>query len=177
MDIERLFEKRPIAEIVEISTEDRERILKEAESLIFEELTSGSSLNGGSLTTIDSAMTRSMFEYFVRDEALTRAETPIVEINLATYRNALDSFKEFVQTTSDNVELLRSLWLSITKCYITDLFTKSERVFEPYIIGDLCERLYLDNRSAQAVLEELKKDNYVKVVDKQYDQYILSRTS
>jgi len=174
IDIERLFESRPEGEIIEISSKEREKILREVESLVFN-LPSKSALNGGSLTTINSAMIKSLLELFVRNEALTKSKISIIEINIKTYQNALRDLKEYIEKTFDHFELLRSYWFSKIKSCVTEIFTKSEKIFETYIIGELCEKFYLDNKSAAEVIEELKREDFIKVVDTRYNQNLVMK--
>jgi len=180
MDTRRLFEEHPTSEIVEVSPKEREKILDKAEHFVTETFASTDQLklNGGGLTAFDSAMARSLLELFVRSEASEKSKTPIVGISLETYQNALAHFKDFIQTTfHNNIKLLRDFWFSKVKLFVSEIFTKTESVFEPYVVGDLCEKLYLDNKLAEAVVEELKREDFIKVVNKKYDQNILAKTT
>lgn len=176
MKIAKLFEKRPTAEIVTISPKEREEILKEAESFVLR-FPSKTIFNGGGLTNFDSAVIRSVFETFVRSEALGKIEAPIIEIDVFTYKNALEKFKEFMKETFESYESLRNDWLSQVKSCLNEIFDKSKKVFEPYVIGSLCDRLYINNHDAKVVVEELKSEHFVDVVDRQYSQNILARVS
>lgn len=179
MDTRQLFEERPSSEIIEISPKEREEILDKAEHFVIETLASSGKfeLNGGGLTVVDSAIARSLLQHFVRSEASEKSKTPIVGISLETYQNALTRFKDFIQTTFHNdIELLRVFWLSKVRSFVSEIFTRTETVFETYVVGDLCEKLYLGNKLAEAVVEELKREDFIKVVNKQYDQNILAKT-
>ena len=99
IDIEGLFQNRPPAEIIEVSSKEREKILKNAEHFMVEMLLpSRRVLNGGNLTTVDLAMTRSLLEVFVRNEALKESNNPIVDIDAKIYDKALESFKKYIKS-------------------------------------------------------------------------------
>jgi hypothetical protein len=165
--------RRSIGEILEISAKEREDFIKKAENIVHRKFATKYALNGGSLTIIDSAMIQSLFEQIVREEALAKSESPIIKIDLATYEDALKSFSERMETVFNQYELLRNYWLSQVKLCLTEIFTKSKKVFESYVIGELCEKLYLDNKHARAVIQEMKNEKFIKVCDKQYNQDIL----
>lgn len=173
-DIKELFQKYE-SEIVKISPEDKEAILKQAESFVHEKFSAELALDGGHLSGINSAMARSLLELFVRAKASASSIGPIPKIDLETYKIALEAFEEFVGKKFDSYDLLLGYWLSQVKIYVSNIFTSSEKAFKTYIIGDLCENLYLDNRLAEGVIQELKREGFIKVVGKQYGQEIFVR--
>ena len=56
---------------------------------------------------------------------------------------------------TSSIDSLFESWLNEVKEIVANVFTKSSKVFELYLIGELCEKLYLDTKGAKAVLEEL----------------------
>ena len=174
-EIRRLFEKRPTIEILEISPKEREKTLRKAESLMLK-TPSRLALNGGDMIEIEKALARSLFEVFARHKAMERLDTTLMAaIDSDAYDEALKSFNEFIEQ-ADLVRVL-NLWMEEIKSYTSNVFARANKVFEPYLIGELCERLYLDNRSAKVVLEELKKENFIQVVDRQYQQDLVEKTA
>ena len=164
-EIDELFETRPIAEIIEILPQDRDDLINEAERLILD--FASTSFNGGNLTDLYRAMVRSFLESFARKVAIERSgRCSIIDINV--YERALLNFKDLILEYSFNLGSLRDSWLNRAKTYISDVFEHINKVFEPYLIGELCEKLYLNNKGAIAVLEELKNENFIQIVGKQY---------
>lgn len=174
-EIKRLFERRPTIEIMEISPKEREMILRKAESLMLK-MSSNLAINGGDITDFEKALARSLFEMFVRNEAMEKINTTIMAaIDFNIYNEAFKSFNEFIKQA--DIVRIREQWMKEIKSYASTIFVRVDKVFEPYLIGELCERLYLDNRFAKAVLEELKNENFVQVVDRQYQQNLIEKSS
>jgi hypothetical protein len=176
-DVQNLFKEEPLGEIVVIKPEEREQFLKEAETFVVEKFAAKLALSGGNLPNIDSTMVVSLMEKFVRSEGMNYTKGPLVEISIDTYRDALAKFKEFIENAFQNYDLLREFWFSQVKICVSNLFEKSERVFEPYIIGDLCENLCINNEQALFVVRELESQGFIKMIGKQYKQKMFSRVS
>lgn len=174
-EIKRLFKRRPTIEIMEISPKERETILRKAEDL-FLKMPSNLALNGGSIMDIEKALARSLLEMFVRDEAMEHLDTTFMAaIDFNMYNEAFKSFRKFVLQA--DIAQLQNLWMEETKLCVSTVFARVNKIFEPYLIGELCEKLYLDNGSAKVVLEELKKENFIQVVDRQYEQDLIEKMS
>jgi len=171
--INQLFQKRLPIEIIEVSPQVKEKLLKKAESFVIKIL-SNRPYDGGTITEIDRAMVRSLVELFARKKAMEYKEGYYFTMNEYVYEEAVKNFMEFIKENISQLNLLRTLWLMHAKLCVIKTFTEARKVFEPYLIGELCEKLYLDNRGAQAVLEELKRTNFLKVVDKKYGQNLLT---
>lgn len=170
LDIDDLFEGRPIAEIIEISPQDRETIIEEAERFFIH----STLMNGGSLTDLYKAMIRSIVESFARQEAIERTGKCSI-LDMYVYKRALENFNNFIEKYSTRLDHLNELWLNKAKSYITNVFEKINKVFEPYLLGELCEKLYLNNKGAKSVLEELKKEGFIIIISKQYGHNLLAR--
>ena len=171
--IRRLFRRRPTIEITEISLEERERILSKVVSIMLKS-PSKLAFNGGSIADIEKAFVRSLFEMFVRHQAMELFDTTfIATIDSDIYNKALKAFSGFVEQA--DLSLIRDLWMEETKYHASSVFAQATRVFEPYIIGELCEKLYLDNKSAEAVIEELEREDFLQVVGKQYNQNLIEK--
>jgi hypothetical protein len=174
-EINQLLERRPIIEIIEVSSQEREKILRKAEAFMLK-LPSKLAFNGGSTTQVDLAIGRSLLEFFVRDEATEYSKNPLMAtITSEVYENALRRFMRFVEEIAPNYALFRSLWMTKAKLHINNIFSRTDEVFEPYVIGELCENLFLDNKSAKTLLEEFKREKFVQVVGSLYQESLLAK--
>lgn len=177
IDIERLLKRRPTFEIVEVSAEDRRKLIKKAESFMLK-LPSKLPLNGGSITDLDIAIGRSLLEFIVRDKAMEYSgTTSMATIDTKVYKDALRTFEDFMESMSSQYNLLRTLWMTQAKLHVAHIFSETDKVFEPYIIGELCEKLYLENKHSEVVVDHLKTENFVQVIDRQYGQNLLAKVS
>lgn len=177
IDIERLLKRRPTFEITEVTVKDREKAIAKAESFMFR-LPSKLALNGGNITELDVAIGRSLFEFFVRDKAMEYSgTTSMVAINNEVYEDALKGFMSFIESVASHYDLVRTLWMTQAKLYVTHIFSEANKVFEPYIVGELCEKLYLNNKQSKTVIDQLKKEDFLRVIDRQHGQNLLAKLS
>lgn len=174
LEVETLFQQRNDSEIVKITPQEKEEVLKQAELFIHSKFTN-LSFDGGELYSIDSAMIRSMVEFFAKEKALTCETGAIPRMDTETYQKALEGFKEYVNKTFESYGLLRQYWLSQVKLHVSKVFANSDKVFTKYMIGELGESFHLSNRFAEIVIKELEKDRFVKVIGRLYGEELLSR--
>lgn len=160
-----------------IDPNKREEILRLAESFICEKFAEKFSLDGTELSEMNSAIAQSLLELFVRNKAAENMPGAMLRIDLSTYEGALDAFKEFVSQKFDSYDLLKAFWLEQAKVCVCNTFSKSGKVFKNYLIGDLCESLYIDNKTAEAVIEELKSRQFIANYGKQHGQDLLIKKS
>ena len=99
----------------------------------------------------------------------------MLRIDLSVYVSALDDFKEYINANFASYELLEAFWLQQAMICVCNTFSTSAKVFKTYLIGELCENLYIDNKTAMAVIDELKNRRYIDVYGKQHGQELIIR--
>jgi hypothetical protein len=176
IDIMQIFQRKYEAEIIKVTPQKRNEIIKLAQSFICEKFAENHALDGGELEDLHSAIAQSLLELFVRDRASQEKTGPMLRIDNTTYESALKSFREFIDKRFASYDLLEAFWLQQAKMCISNTFSNFKNVFKTYLIGELCEYLYVDNRTAEAVIEELKDQQFIKIQGLQHGQELLQKT-
>jgi len=176
-DIKELFQRKYDAEIIKITPQKREEIIRQAESFVCEKFAREQALDGGQLFDVDSAIVQSLLELFVRNNASENMKGPMLQIDFSTYKSALENFKEFINQRFSSYDLLQAFWLQQAQMCICETFSNSKKIFKTYLMGELCENLYINNKTAELVIEELKNQKFLKVSGYQHNQELLAKIS
>ena len=174
-DIAGMFQRKYGAEIIRITPKERVDILKSAESFVIAKFAEKFLIDGGQLSDINVAMTQSLLELFVREKAAEKMIGSMLRIDLSVYESALSSFKEYIEKNFASYELLEAYWMQQAMTCICNTFSASAKVFQTYLVGELCENLYIDNKTADVIIEELKSKQFIYVYGKQQGKELLSR--
>jgi hypothetical protein len=174
-DIVEIFNRKYDAEIIKIAPKKREEILRSAELFICKKFADKFSLDGGKLSEINLAVAQSLLETFVRDKAAKNMQGSMLRIDLSIYVGALEDFKEYINANFPSYELLEAFWLQQALTCVCNAFSASTKVLKTYLIGELCENLYIDNKTASAVIDELKNRRYIDIYGKQRGQELIIR--
>jgi hypothetical protein len=172
-DLAQIYDHKNTAEIIKISPKKRDEILGLAQTFVFAKF--ALNCDGGELEIINSAITQSLLESFVRDKA-SQSGSRILRINEAVYESALDDFKVFINENFKSFELLQAYWLQTVKNFVNNAFKDSAKIFKTYLIGELCENLFIDNKTAEIVIKTLKDRKFLYTYGQQYGLELLAKS-
>jgi hypothetical protein len=175
-DLEQIFNRKYGGEIVKIAPKKRDEILQEAQTFVAEKFADIHGCDGGELTDLNSAITQSLMEMFVRNTA-SKTSCCMLKIDAAVYEAALLEFRDFINKKCESFDILQAFWLQTAKACISVTFQNEHRVFKTYLIGELCENLFIDNKVAEAVIKELKARDFIYSVGSQHNIELLERGS
>lgn len=171
----RIFDDRPVIEYIEISMKSVKEAQQCAVAIADDLATSSpSTLNGGAKSPLWEAFAKSLFAFILRD--VGRGPTGaifVAGIRREVIDNALARFRKDLEL---NAAVLYSDWEASLRQRIETLFTKNDRVFESYIIGELCQRFYVEEQDAQIIMDDMKNRGLIETVGSKYGTQLVGLT-